>query len=97
MVTIGMNYRVVPGKEDAFIQMFDKVVNVMHGQPEHRTSRLYRDVHEQQSFLILSEWTQRRAFDEFVSSALFRKVTEWGRGILADRPRHEIYGQDDSN
>ena len=95
MVTIGMNYNVVPGKEDAFVKMFEKVLDVMHGTEGHRKSWLYHDVHNPQNFLILSEWKQRKAFDDFVTSTLFRKVTEWGRDILAGRPVHQIFGEDD--
>lgn len=96
MVTIGMNYTVATGKEEAFVRMFEKVLDVMHGIPEHRTSHLYRDVHEPQSFLIVSQWTQRKAFDDFISSTLFRKVADWGKDILAGRPTHHVYGEDEA-
>ncbi len=92
MVTIGMNYQVLPGKEDAFISMFRKVLDVMGGIDGHARSYLYRDVFDPQSFLIQSEWTSRDAFDGFIASDTFKKVANWGKEqILAGRPRHEVY------
>lgn len=96
MVTIGMNYKVIEGKEDAFIAMWNKVLEVMDGVEGHQASHLYRDVHDPQSFLITSEWTRKAAFDAFTSSDTFRKVVTWGKEqILAGRPKHEVYGHDE--
>ncbi|GMV96826.1 MAG: antibiotic biosynthesis monooxygenase [Phycisphaerae bacterium] len=95
MITIGMNYRVAAGKEEAFVRMFDKVLEAMSAMPEHTSSRLYRDVHEPPSFLIVSQWRTRRAFEAFVASELFRKVAAWGRDVLTARPVHQVYGEDE--
>jgi hypothetical protein len=41
----------------------------------------------------VSEWHHRAGFDAFVASDAFKKVTAWGlNGILAGRPRHQVYG-----
>ncbi len=96
MVTIGMNYRVIDGKQDAFIQMFNKVLEVMNGMDGHKESHLYSDVNDQCSFLIISEWTRKQAFDDFVASPTFAKVVTWGKEqILSARPKHQVYGQDE--
>lgn len=93
MVTIGMNYRVISGKESAFVQMFNKVLEVMKTIDGHHHSALYADVNEPCSFLIVSEWTQKAAFDDFIRSEKFTAVVTWGREkILAERPRHQVYG-----
>lgn len=93
MVTIGMNYRVLPGKEDAFVQMFNKVLEVMGAIDGHHHSALYADVNDPSSFLIVSEWTRKDAFDAFTRSDKFASVVTWGREkILAERPRHQVYG-----
>jgi heme-degrading monooxygenase HmoA len=96
MVTIGMNYKVIPGKEHDFIAMWNKVLEIMNGAEGHAESHLYSDVNEPNSFLIVSEWTRKDAFDAFTRSETFAKVVSWGREqILMGRPKHEIYGQDE--
>ena len=92
MITVGMNYEVREGKAPAFEKKFALVMDVMAQMPGHRRTRLHRDVFQRRSYLIVSEWETREAFDEFVASAAFAKVTRWGRdNILATRPRHEVY------
>jgi len=92
MVTVGMNYTVLPGKEAVFERAFQAVLNVMREMPGHTNSHLYRDVSAANSYLIVSEWNDRGAFDSFVRSEQFAKVTNWGKEqILAGRPRHQVY------
>jgi len=92
MVTIGMNYRVLPGKKEVFERAFHQVLETMKQMPGHTASTLYREVGNENSFLILSEWNEQAAFDSFIRSEAFAKVTNWGKEqILADRPRHQIY------
>ena len=92
MVTIGMNYRVLPGKEETFEKACLKVFTVMESIEGHTASRLLRDVQDPQNFVILSEWTERKAYDDFISSEAFRRVADWGKeDILAGRPVHTCY------
>ena len=59
MVTIGMNYTVIEGKEETFEEAFNNVLKAMEG---HTRSALYRDVNRGQSFLIVSEWSSEESF-----------------------------------
>jgi heme-degrading monooxygenase HmoA len=96
MITVGMNYKVIDGKQNAFIKMFNAVVGVMQEMGDHKESHLYCDVNDPCSFLIVSEWHRRQAFDEFIRSEAFAKVASWGKEqILSGRPKHEVYGQDE--
>jgi len=93
MITIGMDYEVVPGRNEAFEAKFARVVEAMQTSADHVRTTLYRDVASPQAYLVVSEWTSRSAFDAFVESESFRRTTEWGRrGILRARPRHRVYG-----
>ena len=93
MVTIGMNYEVVEGKEDAFERKFALVVEAMRETEGHVTTRLYRCVGAERSYLVVSKWSAKGAFDAFVASPEFRRVTAWGEsGILRGRPTHQVYG-----
>ena len=92
MVTIGMNYEVLPGKEPVFERAFQQVLNAMQGMPGHTRSYLYHEVGKANSYLILSEWNDKAGFDAFVQSEAFARVTNWGKEqILAGRPRHQVF------
>jgi len=92
MVTIGMNYVVLPGKEEVFERAFAQVLDVMKKMDGHSASHLYRDVQKANSYLIVSDWSEQAAFTNFVRSDQFKKVTDWGKEqILADRPKHTVY------
>ena len=94
MVTIGMNYKVLPGKEDVFEKAFNNVLNVMRDIEGHTQSFLFRDVNSAQSYLIVSDWSSEEAFNGFIQSEKFRSVANWGKeNILAGRPAHTVYKQ----
>ncbi len=97
MVTVGMNYEVIEGKNEPFEKKFALVVEAMASMPDHVRTRLYHDVTDRRSYLVVSEWRNRAGFDAFVGSDAFRQVTNWGTsGILAARPHHEVYGADEA-
>ncbi len=97
MVTIGMNYEVIEGKQELFETMFAKVLKVMGDMDGHHESHLYVDVAKKTSYLIVSEWTSEQAFDGFIASEQFKNVANWGKEqILAARPKHEVYGREDA-
>ena len=92
MVTIGMNYQVIPGKGEVFERAFSSVLEVMKASPGHTASNLYKDVHLANSYLIISDWNDKQAFDTFVKSEAFAKVTNWGKEqILSGRPKHQVF------
>ena len=79
MVTIGMNYKVIKGKEKVFEDAFHKVVDSLRGIKGHTKSHVFRDVNDPQHYLIISQWAQRSAFDAFIGSETFRKTASWGK------------------
>ncbi len=92
MVTIGMNYKVLPGKEGNFEAAFRAVIHAMRGITGHTQSKMFRDIDDALSYVILSEWSDRGAFDAFIASETFRNVANWGKeNILAGRPAHTYY------
>ena len=93
MITVGMNYKVIPGKESFFENAFEGVEQAMESFDGHKVSRLLREVKDAQSYVILSEWTSKEEFESFIRSEQFQKVAQWGKEqVLAGRPSHEIYG-----
>lgn len=92
MTTIGMHYDVVPGKEEEFEQGFLRVIEHLRTVPGHVQSRMYEDVAQVGSYVILSEWQTKEAFGDFLRSDAFKQVTAWGKAeILRGRPRHQVY------
>ena len=80
MITVGMDYEVLEGKEQPFEKKFALVLEAMSQMPGHGHTHLYRNVFRERSYLVFSEWDTRRAFDDFVQSDAFSKVTGWGKG-----------------
>ena len=92
MITVGMNYRVIPGKELAFEGKFAAVIGALQAAEGHTRSTLWRDVADGTSYLITSEWSDEQAFNAFIRGEAFRAVADWGKEqILAGRPQHKIY------
>lgn len=92
MVTIGMNYKVISGKESVFEDAFRNVLKVMEEMEGHSKSFLYKDVNDVQSYLIVSDWNSEDAFNAFIQSDKFKKVANWGKeNILTGRPSHQVY------
>lgn len=93
MITIGMNYQVIEGKNQAFEERCKVVIKSLESAEGHKRSNLYNDVQDRASYLIVSEWDDSDAFDTFIKSEAFRKVTSWGSDkILSGRPSHTRYG-----
>ena len=92
MITVGMNYHVLPGKEKEFEEKFVAVKTALDAADGHTSSVLWKDVSDRASYLITSEWSDEEAFQNFIKSQAFREVTDWGKAqILSGRPQHKIY------
>lgn len=90
--TLGMHYDVIPGKEQEFETGFAAMQEHLKQIPGHLESHLYLDAQSPGSYLILSQWQTKEAFDAFLKSPEFAKATAWGRAeILRGRPRHKVY------
>ena len=92
MITVGMNYHVIEGKQQDFEDKFAAVLEALRAAEGHNTSTLWKDVSDGASYLITSDWSDEGAFAAFIQSQAFRDVTNWGKEqILSGRPQHKIY------
>ena len=92
MITVGMNYHVIEGKQQEFEEKFAAVLTALNSAEGHSSSTLWKDVADSASYLITSEWSEEQAFLDFIHSQAFRDVTNWGKEqILSGRPQHKIY------
>ena len=93
MITVGMDYKIIPGKDEEFVAVFKKVLGIVNDMAGHGDTHLYRDVFSAHEYLIVSQWSDEAAFNAFIKSDRFKNVTDWGTSnVLAARPRHEVYG-----
>jgi heme-degrading monooxygenase HmoA len=92
MITVGMNYHVIEGKQQDFEDKFAAVIEALEAAEGHSNSVLWKDVADAASYLITSEWSEEQAFNDFIQSDAFRAVTNWGKEqILSGRPQHKVY------
>jgi len=92
MITVGMNYHVIEGKQQDFEDKFAAVIDALNAAEGHSSSTLWKDVSDGASYLITSEWSDEDAFTSFIRSDDFRSVTNWGKEeILSGRPQHKVY------
>jgi heme-degrading monooxygenase HmoA len=92
MVTIGMNYRVIPGKNEEFEDKFRAVLVALNAGDDHEQSNLFKDIDDTDSYLIVSNWATLEAFQAFIQSDGFKEVTADGMAnLLSERPRHKVY------
>ena len=92
MITVGMNYHVIAGKQQDFEEKFTAVLAALRAAAGHTNSTLWKDVADDASYMITSEWSDEPAFVEFIHSQAFKDVTTWGKEqILSGRPQHKIY------
>lgn len=94
MVTVGMHYHVLAGKEKTFEDAFAKVIHALREAPGHTKTHLFHEVQDPSHYLIVSDWNDKAAFETFIGSDTFRAVADWGKEqILRGRPEHKVYGE----
>jgi chlorite dismutase len=86
--TMGMFYTVKPDYREEFVETFGTVEEVLEGMDGHRETDLLSNVEDPNDMFISSEWDSQENAMEFFRSEEFRETVEWGREVLADRPRH---------
>ena len=92
MTTIGMQYDVIPGKEEEFEKGFLGVLDWIKTLPGHTESHMYEDIQSKGSYCMLIHWETKEAFEKFLHSPEFAKAVAWGKAeILRSRPRHKVY------
>ena len=86
--TMGMFYTVKPEYREDFVGAFEDTGELLEGMDGHLETDLMTNVTDENDMFISSQWHSREAAMEFFRSNEFRETVQWGREILADRPRH---------
>jgi chlorite dismutase len=86
--TMGMFYTVKPDHRDAFVEKFDTVGGLLADMDGHRETTLLANHDDQNDMFIASQWDSKEDAMAFFRSDEFAETVDWGRDVLADRPRH---------
>jgi len=86
--TMGMFYTVKPEHREEFVEKFEDVGGLLADMGGHRETHLYANVEDDTDMFITSRWDSKEDCIEFFRSDAFGDTVDWGREILADRPRH---------
>jgi chlorite dismutase len=85
---LGMFYTVEPEHRDAFVEKFDEVGDLLDGMDGHRETTLLVNRGDENDTFVASRWDSREDAMEFFRSEAFANTVDWGRDVLAERPRH---------
>jgi chlorite dismutase len=85
---MGMFYTVKPDYREEFVETFGEVGGILDGMDGHRETALLINRENSDDMFIASRWESRDDAMQFFRSEDFRDTVEWGREVLADRPRH---------
>jgi chlorite dismutase len=86
--TMGMFYTVKPEYRTDFTDRFDTVLDLLNDSEGHLETDLMVNVADENDMFIASGWRAREDAMGFFRSEAFRDTVDWGREVLADRPRH---------
>jgi chlorite dismutase len=86
--TMGMFYTVKPEHREEFVDKFDTVADLLGEMEGHHETDLMVNRGDENDMFIASQWASKDDAMAFFGSDEFRNTVQWGRDILADRPRH---------
>jgi chlorite dismutase len=86
--TMGMFYTVKPDHLEDFTEKFDTVGGVLADMEGHVETDLLHNREDENDMFIASRWDSREDAMAFFRSEAFSDTVDWGRDVLADRPRH---------
>ena len=89
--TLGMFYTVKPEHRESFVATFDEVGTTLAEMDGHRETVLYVNREDENDAFIDSRWESKDDALAFFRSDAFAQTVDWGRDVLADRPRHVFF------
>ena len=86
--TMGMFYTVKSERRDDFVEKFETVGGLLNDMEGHHGTDLMVNREDENDMFISSQWRSREDAMAFFRSDKFSETVQWGRDVLADRPRH---------
>jgi chlorite dismutase len=86
--TMGMFYTTKSEHREEFVERFESVGDLLADMDGHEETDLLVNRKAENDMFIASQWRSREDAMDFFRSDAFRETVDWGREVLADRPRH---------
>ncbi|UPV75297.1 heme-binding protein [Halorussus limi] len=86
--TMGMFYTVKPEHREDFVEKFETVGGLLADMDGHLETDLLANREDENDMFIASQWESKDDAMSFFRSDAFSDTVDWGRDVLADRPRH---------
>ncbi|WP_227374632.1 heme-binding protein [Haladaptatus halobius] len=86
--TMGMFYTVEPDRREDFVEKFKTVGGLLGDMEGHFDTELLANHEDENDMFIASQWRSKEDAMDFFRSDAFGDTVDWGRDVLADRPRH---------
>jgi chlorite dismutase len=86
--TMGMFYTVKPEHREDFVEKFGVVGEMLGDMDGHRETSLLVNADDENDMFIASQWDSKEDAMGFFRSDAFSDTVDWGRDVLADKPRH---------
>ncbi|WP_135828177.1 heme-binding protein [Halorussus halobius] len=86
--TMGMFYTTKPDKREDFVEKFETVGGLLADMDGHLETDLLANREDDNDMFIASQWESKEDAMAFFRSDAFSDTVDWGRDVLADRPRH---------
>ncbi|UPW01346.1 heme-binding protein [Halorussus gelatinilyticus] len=86
--TMGMFYTVKPEHREDFVEKFETVGGLLGDMDGHLETDLLANREDENDMFIASQWESKEDAMSFFRSDDFADTVDWGRDVLADRPRH---------
>ncbi|NEU55564.1 heme-binding protein [Halorussus sp. MSC15.2] len=86
--TMGMFYTVKPEHREDFVEKFETVGGLLGEMDGHLETDLLANREDENDMFIASQWESKDDAMAFFRSDDFADTVDWGRDVLADRPRH---------
>ena len=86
--TMGMFYTVKPEHRTDFVEKFETVGGMLGEMDGHRETALLVNTENENDMFIASQWDSKDDAMAFFRSDAFTDTVDWGRDVLADKPRH---------
>ncbi|WP_115863457.1 heme-binding protein [Halorussus litoreus] len=86
--TMGMFYTTKPDKREDFVAKFETVGGLLADMDGHLDTDLLANREDENDMFIASQWESKDDAMSFFRSDAFSDTVDWGRDVLADRPRH---------
>ncbi|XVH32607.1 heme-binding protein [Haloferacaceae archaeon DSL9] len=86
--TMGMFYTVKPDYREDFVEKFEAVGGLLADMEGHHDTDLMINLEDENDMFISSQWRSKDDAMGFFRTDEFRETVQFGRDVLADRPRH---------